>query len=515
MSSNQYTTVPEPSDYLSDEVRKTWYMAGLRLVKEKRFDEEAYKLLTDLCYWEEQKLATLEKLRAVQTSPGSPPSKMTRSVALKNLKTIKAEIDQIRSDLNIEQHEAAWISESQPISEEAYGCLPDSLGVCCEVLKNPANRDLFLLSFLPAIAAHMPNVVAEHADGYYSASLNLFLIDSSGNAENYSKKAIRFFEDPMTRNTSDTPGLWTSVKTALSRKQDIGAGFWERSHAIYETMPQFTGDLYESEIRDRNLQDATFREAFRVIKREVDNRLYTLSNAIVGDIDHYRTFWSRFDSTILSSFLVYLGKKEEEWQSHRPDAASRLLNLRLEEFKNLLKQINTQLLARSAPLVAELTNNQWQMIDDTFAEKMEIIEELALPPELKKANYKAAIYALKLTAIFSVIRRFESGEDGFAGREFITPDDDDVIAALWIADTCLKHTIRAFEQLPIEAQPDAKGDRYHKFYNVLPPEFETYEAVEMANKMNIADRTAKRYLNTLIDEHKLTRIRKGQYEKVG
>lgn len=515
MISNQYTTVPEPPDYLSQEIRKTWYMAGLKLVKEKRFDEEARKLLTDLCYWEEQKLATLEKLRAVQTGPGSAPKKMTRSVALKNLKTIKAEIDQIRSDLNIEQNESAWISESQPISEDAYGCLPAALSVCCEVLADPTNRDLFLLSFLPAIAAYVPNVVAEHADGYYSASLNLFLIDSSGRAENYSKKAVRFFEGDPGKRPSGTPGLWHSFTTAIRRKQEMGAAFGEKSHAIYESAPQSQGDQIESVKNDGTLQEAMFLEAFRLVTPGNNAPLFTLSNGIVGDIEHYRSFWSRFDSTILSSFLVYCGKKEASWQTQRPDAASRALNQRLEKLRTLLRNMNTQLLSRGEPLIAELTDNQWQMIDDTFAEKMEIIEELALPPELKKANYKAAIYTLKLTSIFSVIRRFNEDQEVLADLEFLIPDDNDVIAALWIADTCLKHTIRAFEQLPIEAQPDAKGDRYHKFYNVLPPAFETSEAVELAGKMNIADRTAKRYLNTLIEEQKLTRIRKGQYEKVG
>src|SRR6056297_1523282 len=108
MSSNRYKTVPEAPANLSDEARKLWYMAGLKLVKESRFDDDAYKLLSDLCYWEDQKLTTLERLRAAQAGAGSVTPKMTRSVALKNLKTIKTEIDQLRSELDIEQHEAAW-----------------------------------------------------------------------------------------------------------------------------------------------------------------------------------------------------------------------------------------------------------------------------------------------------------------------------------------------------------------------------------------------------------------------
>jgi hypothetical protein len=514
MSKNRYSTVPEPPNHLSQETRKTWYMAGLKLVKEKRFSDDSYELLSDLCYWEEQKLSTLDKLRAVQTGPGAAPSKMSRSVALKNLKTIKAEIHQIRAELDLEQQESAWISESQPISDEAYSCLPSLLAACCESLTDPTKRDLFFLSLLPSVAAYTPNVVAEHADGYYTASLNQFLIDKSGSAEIYTKKALNFLDGGSRKRESDTPRLWHSLTEAIRSQQESAAAFRDRGHAIYETNPLSPGVLNETEKGHSGQQENLYRDAFRVAKIGT-GCLYTLSNGIVGDIDHYRMFSSGFDSTILSSFLVYCGKKEAAWQSHRPDSSSRMLNQHLDELRNQLGRMNTSLLSRKVPIIVELNNNQWQMIDDTFAEKMEFIEELALPAELKKANYRAAIYTLKFTIIFSAIRWFESDPSRLTDSDYLMPADDDVIASLWIADTCLKHTIRAFEQLPIEAQPDAKGDRYNKFYNVLPPAFETSEAVELANKMNIADRTAKRYLNTLIDERKLTRIRKGKYEKVG
>jgi hypothetical protein len=212
---------------------------------------------------------------------------------------------------------------------------------------------------------------------------------------------------------------------------------------------------------------------------------------------------------------VYCGEKETSWRSHRPDSASRALNRKVNELGGFLSELNELLLSREKPLILELTESQWQMIDDTFAEKMEIIEELALPAELKRANHKAAIFTLKLSILFSVIRWFDKDPDKITSQEFLVPDDDDVIAALWIADTCLKHAIRAYEQLPVESQSDAKGDRYYRFYNVLPPAFETSEAVELAGMMNIATRTAKRYLNTLIEEHKLKRVRKGVYQKVG
>lgn len=518
MSQNNYKTVPEAPGHLSGEARKLWYMAGLKLVKESRFDDNAYKLLSDLCYWEEQKLSTLERLRAVQSGPGTVTPRMTRSVALKNLKTIKTEIDQLRAELDIEQHEAAWISESQPISDEAYSSLPAPLAACCNLLNDYAKRDLFLLTLLPSVSACIPNTVAEHADGFYSASLNIFMIDKSGIAGMFAKKAVRMADRFTEKNNKDNdtaPGLWQSPADAIHSKEETGVKFKNRSHTIYESELQLPGEMSEHVETLNREQRRFFLQAFQVVPQQVSGPIFTLSNAIIGDEDQYRAFRTRFDGAVLSSFLVYCGNKESSWQSHRPDSASRALNAQLHELSAFLDNLNSSLLSRDHPLILELTDSQWQMIDETFSEKMEIIEELALPSELKKANYKAAIYSLKLTIMFSVIRWFDGDPEQIISRDYLIPDDNDLIASLWIADTCLKHAIRAFEQLPVETQSDAKGDRYQRFYNVLPPAFETSEAVELADRMNIATRTAKRYLNTLIEENKLTRIRKGQYEKVG
>ena len=273
--------------------------------------------------------------------------------------------------------------------------------------------------------------------------------------------------------------------------------------------------MNEREEKWKRDQENLFNRAFRIASIQSDKRVQTFSNVVLGDERQYHTFWTRFDNSVLSSFIVYCGEKELSWRSHRPDSASRALNRKVDELGSLLSELNELLLSREKPLVLELTESQWQMIDDTFAEKMEIIEELALPAELKKANHKAAIFTLKLSIIFSVIRGFDKDPDKITSQEFLIPEDDDVISSLWIADTCLKHAIRAYEQLPVESQADAKGDRYNKFYNVLPPVFETSEALELAGMMNIATRTAKRYLNTLIEEHKLKRLRKGVYQKVG
>lgn len=516
MSENLYTKVPEPPEQLGAESRKTWYMAGLKLVKEGQFTDDAYQRLEDLCYWEEQKMATLDKLRAVELTPGSPPVKTTRSVALKNLKTIKAEIDRLRSDLNLEQEESAWISESQPISDEAYQSLPRSLAGCCNLLSNHSKRDLFLLASLPALAAYAPNVLAEHADGFFDASLHMFLIDNTRNSENSVGRIVRYLGNDQGSSPEEGEGrpmLYSSFRAAGLHNPDRGSTEDHRPKAIYDTQTEMGGEG-ETDLKDKMMP--FFEDALRTESAMVGGHsiVTPVSSCLSGDMDRYRDFWSACSSDVNASFLLYLSGGDPAWQSHRPDTTSRALVRGLDTLKTEMLNISSELRVRKESLIVELSEAQWQMIDETFAEKMEIIEELGLPADLQKTNYNSAVYTLKLTMIFSVMRQNGTEPGSLSSLEYLVPDDQDVIAALWIADTCLKHAIRVFEKLPIESETDAKGERYHKFFNVLPPTFETAEAVELAEKLNIANRTAKRYLNTLIDEQKLTRIRKGQYEKI-
>lgn len=514
MSNHRYTTVPNAPEHLSEEARQTWYKTGLTLVKEKRLTDETVGLLSNLCYWEEQKLAVLENLRSLQSGSGPAPGRSRRSIVLKNLKAIKQEVDQIRSELKIDPKESAWISETQPIPDEAYACLPAPLLACCDCLPDSLKKDLFLLTFLPVLSAFVPNVLAEHSDGYYSSSMNLFLIDNSGNADTFAKKNTGIFDSEPGNKPNLSPAFFRSLSDAVQNQKETGNGFWDQSHALFELNPERPGNQNSKDETNGAVPDQLFRRAFRIYTN-LKEPVFPHSNCLAGDMDQYRAFCARFETDIQSSAMVYCGKSELTWQSQRPDSSTRALNHQLDLFKLLLTRLNAALSERNEPIIVELTNNQWQMIDDTFEEKMEIIEELALPLELKAANKMTAVYSLKLSAMFSVIRLFDERPEIIRDSEYITPDDNDVVAALWIADTCLKHAIRAFEELPLQGKADARGERYYKYYNVLPPEFETAEAVELARKMNIADRTAKRYLNALIDEKKLVRVRRGQYEKVG
>lgn len=488
-----------------------WYETGLILVKNGRLTRSSLQRLKDLCYWEDQRLSSLQNLRDLQRDSVPGSARDSRSIILQNLRAIRREVIQLREDLNLPVEDAVGTGEAPAIPEEAYEALPRPLRACCSLLSEPISKDFFLMCVLPLAAASMPEAAAEHAEGYHSAALRVYLVDRSGTAERMMEKVQAYCETSPERVPEVTPKFYPFDEAERNLSE-----IRERPGVLFSTSEKGTGPQSGGS-SETSKAFRTWLEKVFLPHPVANHKTMKADSAIFsGDMESFFRFSARsgVESGLTPYCLVYIGGEAAGWKSQRPDSSSRALN---QQFNTLLAQltgIGNLLGNRKEPLLVELTGNQWEMIDDTFAEKLEIIEELALHEGLKSANRKTALYALKLSIIFSVMRRYDDQPADIEEAEWITPDDDDVIAALWIADTSLKHITYAFDQLPLQAGKDVRGERYTAYFNVLPPDFSTSQAVELAGRMSIADRTAKRYLRTLTTQGKLTRVRRGRYRKV-
>jgi len=162
-------------------------------------------------------------------------------------------------------------------------------------------------------------------------------------------------------------------------------------------------------------------------------------------------------------------------------------------------------------LLVELEDPHWQMIDDTFREKTAIIEELGLMQQLHGMLRNSSIYVVKIAVLFRMMRLAEEGTV-IENMKHIKTQDEDLIASLWLIDTLMKHAIRIYQNLPVMKE-NVRGDRYHRFYNVLPIIFDTSQALEVASRISIPSRTANRYLSTFLESNFLNKLRKGVYYK--
>jgi hypothetical protein len=211
-----------------------------------------------------------------------------------------------------------------------------------------------------------------------------------------------------------------------------------------------------------------------------------------------------------SRYGLYTFDPERTWQSHRPTKKSKALLESVESASTQLQILHQMLEDREDPIYIDLTDEQWQQIDDTFADKMQIIEDLDLSSHLHASNNRAAVLALRMASIFTVLRAFEEDANRLTFEDSLTPTAADMKAAILLADNFIKHAFRLFYILPDSGDSNAKGERFNKFMAMLPDKFETAEAYKIAESLEIPERTARRWLS---NESSLKRIKRGYYKK--
>lgn len=519
-----YEKLPYPPGDLTDSALETWFSVGNKLVDENRLTSSSLEKLTDLCFWEKQKSSVMEKLKTqqaiAQRSDGAV--KTNTSAHLANLKAIQKEMDKIRPELGLSPVSKNEIAQTPLIPESVFRNLPDSLADCCSLFDDDRKRDLFLTTSLPVIAGHLCNIKAEHADGYFGPDINMLLIDDSGAAKGMANKArdlgTYLHHQRLEKNRTGTAGLFippdsgmTGIADELAKLRGSGILF-QSNHQIL-----LSDDFPDSDTREfLDLIRKSFSNETVIFHRNNGKKILKephISTCLICSSERFKQFSEIAGEDLFAFFALYSYRSQPQWQSHQPDRSTRKLNKQADILSEKLFAIHRLLAGRDDTLFIDLTQNQWKTIDETFAEKMQIIEELDLPESLHASNKMAAILTLRLATVFSVMRVYETDPEQLQKSQALTPMEQDMIAALWLADTYIKHAIRVFQIVPEKSRQDARGQRFDRFFQILPFSFDTSDAVKLAEKIDIPIRTAKRYLNIMLEQKKLVRVRRGRYKK--
>jgi len=525
MSERKIEKLPEAPEELNKVGEEYWLRLGDELIRRGDLTKKNLEQLKNLAYWEQQKEGLHELLKQ-----GSRPfvevtnnqvEETRGDLLLSNLKAVQNEIDKLRKNLLLETDERAGGLQSSPIiPEDAYEHLPGLVSRLTDCVENERHRDLFLIQLLPVFTMHMPNVLVEHADGIFSTSLFTAIISDEESVLRFLKKS----EETLLELKK------LLVRSNNSRAASMGINLSESSDALNELVYNSEGnaflihdrsDMLPSEIdTDTDLLFQLFKSPYsnEPVTVEIGQKYRSLQPKTVSGISIFqfetlREFGRQLGKDNLVNHLVYISPQELKSQTNRPTESGRQLNRVIPEISSSLAQIYQKLDDRKVSLYIDFSDEQWEMIDGTFHEKSKIIKELRLTATLERVNRNTAIAVLKIASIFSVLRAFEQDSDLLNEDEAITASDSDVIASLWIADTLLKHAYRIYQEMPDKNIENVRGERYQKYYSVLPPVFKTDEAVEIASKLNIPERTAKRYLSALIKENKLLRKKRGTYQK--
>lgn len=438
---------------------------------------------------------------------------------------------------DIDEDDIFDVSTAPSIPMEVYDNLPKIIQERCSLIEQRHRKDVFLIASLPVMASHLTKVVAGHADGYYSPDLFTLIVADPGAGKGVASKAKKlgnslnkYLIERSKQEKENFESLPNDDKILISEPKDrslfIPAN--SSSRAIYDTMEANSGWglLFETEIDTMlnatgqewgNFSDIT-RKAFHhediSINRKNDRFFIDnprLSICITGTFDQFKKMFNSAENGHFSRYALYTFDVPRKWQSHRPTENSIKLDQSIESASEKLFRLHQALQRRTDHLYIDLTDQQWELLDSTFAENMQAIEDLDLSSYLHASNNRAAILALRMASMFAVIRLFEENPIQVEQVKSISPNNSDMKAAIMLADVFIKHAIRLYNILPNATNTDGKGERYNKFLKALETEFQTSNALDEANRLGIPEGTVKRWLS---DNNDIQRIKHGLYRKV-
>lgn len=275
------------------------------------------------------------------------------------------------------------------------------------------------LSALPVVAAHMPKVLADHVDGYYSPDLFSLVVAAPGTGKGTAgktKKLGHILNERLIRDSSmrkaDYEAMTDEQKSQVSepKEQSLFIPANSSSQAIYDTLDANGGSglLFETEIDTMlnatgqdwgNFSDIT-RKAFHHESISINRRdeLFFIDNprlsiCLTGTFDQFTEMFQSAENGHFSRYALYTFNDPRRWQSHRPTAQSRQLEDSLQAASIELCELYTKLKPRAKPLQVDPTSEQWEMIDSTFLNKMQLIEDWDLSSYLHTSNNRAAIFS--------------------------------------------------------------------------------------------------------------------------
>ncbi|GEM_PF-1107931 len=526
-----FDILPAPPENLNSYARKSWLKNGTRLLDENRLTNFTIEELKNLCFWEQRKSELFDKLNSgnvpgIPVKPGPGTAEKSEKATLKSLKAVQKEIDAITSALRLDDDAEQFPSGLPAIPADVHDAIPGLLKNCCSLISGQTHKDLFLLSSLAASAAHLTGVTTSHAGGNITPDLHVIAISEKGNeteilalAEKLlsalNKAAVKEKKRAVIPPEGGKKLASTVLEHVIARGGDstfIGSS-WSRHISGNDDFSHLLATLIEKSF---------FNQSFSYVADRGPGYFEGMKISSLHHLrkDHARTFLTGNEGTIIGCVAMYGFDEAALPWSFRPPISVDRLHQQVGTASERLADLNQKLSVRKHELRVSLTDDQWQLIDDTFSEKLEIVEHMDASGQLSDAVKSMVLIALKIMMVLAVVRQYEQDPGSFNRMNQITPAAEDMFCALWIGDTLIKHSIRFISTLDVEgatekaAATGIRGERYSRFLNTLPLRFETSDAIETANTLGIPVRTAKRYLKELSADQKIMRIQRGLYQKV-
>jgi hypothetical protein len=433
------------------------------------------------------------------------------------------------------------------IPQSVYDNLPPILFESCKVFKGSREKDVFLTGALAILSGCIPNVSGLYSGSVIYPSLFSFILApaaSGKGALKFAKALADKYHDKTLANSMEDKKRFDEnlaaykilkAKGKLEENQEmpIAPKFKvvyipantsnakiiqhldcnEGKGIICETEADTLGQTFKNDWGSYSdmLRKSFHHEKISVSRKtdgefvEVDNP--QLSVALSGTPKQVFNIISSAEDGLFSRFIFYVFKTDAVWLDPSPKGNPvNLTDYFTTQSKKVLKMVE---FFETDELIMQLTEEQWDRFNPIFGSFLEQINTFVSEDALSIVK-RLGLVLYRFCMIFTAIRKFSTNDY----HKEIYCSDVDFESALTLTKTYLQHSVIMFTNLPKQGEQGAfkSGSNKKQFLEALPSKFQRKEAIEIAKRFNIGERSVGNFLKSCLGKY-LIQPEYGSYEK--
>ena len=430
--------------------------------------------------------------------------------------------------------------KSPMIPEEVYKNLPGTLKESCEVFSG-RERDVYLTSALCVISGGLSNmqglyaqkivypnlysfIIAPAASGKgsmnYARSLGdcyQTLLESKNNEAkatyvkeievyNFKKKMAKKEEDIRDLKKPEEPKFKTffipgNTSSAMIHKHlefNEGTGCICESEAdtITNALKQEWGgfnDVLRKAFHNETILSSR-RADFEYIKIEEPK----LSLSITGTPDQVEGILNSTQNGLASRFMFYSFYTPPKWKK---TFTKNISHSKQNQFMKFTQDLCNKFSSQSS-IQFNLTESQGEILDNIFSETLDEKYQLH-SGDSSSLVFRLGEITYKIAMVLSAVRTDDP---------IIECEDRDFDTAMELTKVYLAHGLNVFQK--INNRENKLPLNEERWMNKLPKEFTTGEAIIIATKLGIKERTVYKKLRDYVENELLKKVKTGLYRKL-
>lgn len=434
------------------------------------------------------------------------------------------------------------------IPQSVYDNLPPILYESCQAFTQSRERDIFLTSALAVLSGCLPNVSGSYGGSTVYPSLFSFVLAPAASgkgslkfakalADKYHEKTLgesldekKEYEEKITaykmlkaKNKLDEnqeipitpkfkvvyiPADTSNAKIIQHLDNNEGKGI------ICETEADTMGQAFKNDWGSySDLLRKSFHHEKISVSRKTEGEFVEVNNpqlsvALSGTPKQVFNIISSAEDGLFSRFIFYVFKTDAIWLDPSPKGNPvNLTDYFTAQSKKVLKMVEFY---ETDEMTLQLTGEQWGIFNLKFESFLEQVNTFVSEDALSIVK-RLGLILYRICMIFTAIRKYSAND---YSKEIFCADID-FENALDLTKTYLQHNVIMFTNLPKQGEQSQfkSGQNKKHFLDALPFSFKRKEAIDLAKKFKIKERSADSFLKSCLGKY-LQQTGFGSYEKI-